>query len=124
MIDDVSTNGSTQVGLAYTALKDSRVNLVGDGSFVVKELDGVTRRIVTLFPKETCSCPSVTTCFHIIACRKIVGCPLNEVGRHNLTELRRNDRKKKERPSGRKRPRKDDFQDNCKRICKKIFWTD
>lgn len=52
--------GNTQVGLAYTALKDSRVNLVGDGSFVVKEADDMTRRIVTLFPKETCSCPSVT----------------------------------------------------------------
>ena len=44
--------GNTQVGLAYTALKDSRVNLVGDGSFVVKEADDITRRIVTFFLKR------------------------------------------------------------------------
>ena len=118
---DMTDAGSTQVGLAFHALKDSRVNLVGDGLFVVKEVDGLTRRIATLFPKETCSCPSVTTCYHIIACQEIIGHPLTENGKCNVTELRRKDRKSKERPSGGKRPRKDDFKDSNKRICKIWF---
>lgn len=29
--------------------------------------------VVTLFPKETCTCPSTVTCYHIIAARMSVG---------------------------------------------------
>lgn len=101
---------NTQNGLAYSAIRENRVKLVENGAWVVIESDGVTPRAVTLFPKETCSCPSPKTCFHITACRLMVGLPSEVVGKPNLAEMHRNNRKSaKERPSGRKRPRKYDF---------------
>ncbi len=40
--------------------------------FNVKGSSGVTR-VVTLFPKETCSCPSNGECYHILAVRLCIG---------------------------------------------------
>ena len=37
--------------------------------FNVKGLSGVTR-VVTLFPKPSCSCPSTGDCYHILHCEK------------------------------------------------------
>ena len=47
---------------------------------------------VRLFPKESCTCPSETTCCHILAVRRSVG--LQKVIRKplNLSKLRRNSR--------------------------------
>ena len=74
------------------------------------EVDGVTPRAVRLFPKETCSCISTITCFHITACRMMVGLPPSLKGKINATELhRRKCRAVNKRPAGRKRPRKEDF---------------
>ena len=101
---------NTQNGLAHSAIQDNRVKLVKSGAWVVIESDGVTPRAVTLFPKETCSCPSPMTCYHITACRLMVGLTPQLSGKCNLTEMRRRNRQTKERPSGRKRPRKDDFE--------------
>ena len=38
-------------------------------------------RIVTLFPKKTCSCPATTTCYHILAVQIAVG-----IGGHHHKE--------------------------------------
>ena len=40
--------------------------------FNVKGLSGVTR-VVTLFPRPSCSCPSTAECYHILAAKLIMG---------------------------------------------------
>lgn len=59
--------------------------------FNIKGLSGVTR-VVTLFPKETCSCPSTGTCYHIVAAKRVVGIPsaVSNTTQHNFTQLRMN----------------------------------
>ena len=45
---------------------------------------------VTLFPKESCTCPSTTTCYHILAAKNSIGIEVKIPYSHwNLTELRR-----------------------------------
>ena len=45
---------------------------------------------VTLFPKESCTCPSTTTCYHILAAKNSIGIEVKTPSSHwNLTELRR-----------------------------------
>ena len=65
---------------------------------------------VRLFPKETCTCPSASLCYHIMAVRMSIGMdqqkPLSKV---NLSRLRRNARSKKDKTSGRKKPRLGDY---------------
>ena len=67
---------------------------------------------VTLFPKESCSCPSTTTCYHILAARMSIGLTELQQPQHqmNLTQLRRNSRKRREKKSGRKHPRPGDCE--------------
>lgn len=78
--------------------------------FNIKGLSGVTR-VVTLFPKETCSCPSTGMCYHIVAAKLGVGIPfpVSDKTQHNFTQLRRNTRSRKDKRSGRKRPRPNDI---------------
>jgi hypothetical protein len=52
------TQASTQVGLAKDAILQNNVTLVNAGCWMVKGTDGQTPYAVTLFPKETCSCPA------------------------------------------------------------------
>lgn len=79
--------------------------------FNIKGLSGVTR-VVTLFPNQTCSCPSTGDCYHIVAAKLCVGMPTStRKGRKlNLTQLRRNTRSRTEKRSGRKRPRPNDVE--------------
>lgn len=102
---------NNQIGLAHAAIADNRVQLANSGAWVVMENDGVTPSAVTLFPKETCSCHSTKTCYHVLACRLKIGLLPHDKGKVNLTELRRRYRKTKEKPAGRKKPRKNDFKD-------------
>ena len=44
-----------------------------------------------------------------MACRLTLGLSVEVSGKANLSEMRRKDRQKKERPDGKKRPRKCDF---------------
>jgi len=63
-------------------------------------------RLVKLFPRESCSCPATSSCYHIIAAKMAVGMPFSQRPRKlNLTQLRRNKRKRADKTSGRKRPR-------------------
>ena len=66
--------------------------------------------VVTLFPRETCSCPSTSQCYHILAAKMCIGQDDMSTGkkRLNLTQLRKNARSRKEKKSGRKRPRPGD----------------
>ena len=67
--------------------------------------------VVTLFPKKTCSCPSTTECYHILAAKISIGQEeqKEQLRRLNLTQLRRNARSRKDKKSGRKQPRPGDM---------------
>ena len=63
-------------------------------------------RVVSLFPKETCSCPAVGNCYHIVAAKQAIGLSVVEHKKPiNLTQLRKAARKRPEKTAGRKRPR-------------------
>ena len=66
-------------------------------------------RLVKLFPKPSCSCRSSTSCYHILAAKMSLGIN-EEVPKRplNMTQLRRNKRKRGDKTSGRKHPRKND----------------
>ena len=64
------------------------------GVFLVKGTTG-TARVVTVFPTETCSCPSKCDCYHILAVKMSIGIPaVNERRITNLSQLRKNTRSK------------------------------
>lgn len=107
----IATGSNTHIGLANELLQSNRVKAVGGGAWVVTESDGTTHRAVRLFPKETCTCAATRTCVHITACRLLVGLPLEMSGKCNTSELnRRLCRAVQKQPSGKKRPRKNDFE--------------
>ncbi len=60
------------------------------GAFTVLGSGGKPH-VVRLFPKEDCSCPSPTTCYHIIGVKLSLGIPVYKVQKKvNLTQLRWN----------------------------------
>ena len=79
------------------------------GCFTVKAREGAPQA-VQLFPKETCTCPAASTCYHILACRMSLGMKVEDKQcTVNLTQLRSNARKRPEKKCGRKRPRPGDI---------------
>lgn len=106
---DFNTSNMSSEARAQAVLKAG--NITFDSKlhcFLVKGTSGIVR-VVTLFPKETCSCPSMGHCYHLLATRLSVGItePKKNV-RHNLTQLRKNTRGRNDKKSGRKRPRPND----------------
>ena len=82
-------------------------------AFIVKGSKEV-KRIVTLFPKEKCSCLSTGECYHIVAAKIRLGMMTEkEKVACNLTTLRKNARPKGEKRCGRKRPRPNDVSGIC-----------
>lgn len=80
------------------------------GVFTVLGTSG-NPQAVRLFPKESCSCPSTTQCYHILAAKMSIG--LENVAckrKINLTQLRRNTRPKSHKKSGRKAPQPNDYE--------------
>ena len=111
--------GDSQLALAKEAIYDKRVMLTDKGCWMVRAADDETPYAVRLFPKESCSCPSVRMCYHIMACKLMIGQEIGELGKPNMTHLNQKIRRKnKEKPSGRKPPQmKKDFDgiiSNCK----------
>lgn len=71
-------------------------------SFMVEGLTG-QKYAVSLFPKESCQCPSSTTCYHILAAKLSVNLPIEGMKKqHYLTILRRNARCRSANKLGRK----------------------
>ena len=69
-------------------------------------------RVVSLYPKEKCSCPSNGLCYHILGVKISLGAKESgKFNERNLSQLRKNTRPKKEKKSGRKRPRTNDIKD-------------
>ena len=82
------------------------------GCWIVRGADDETPYAVRLFPKEICSCSAIKVCYHIIACKLMIGQKVDDNTKPNVTLLnQRIRRENKEKPSGRKCPRKKDF--NC-----------
>ena len=96
----------TQVAQARRAVDTHNVTFEAQSRvWIVKGTTG-TPRVVTLFPKATCSCPSANNCYHTMAVKMTLG--IEDVSqKHNvsLTQLRRNTRSRKDKKSGRKKPR-------------------
>ena len=98
------------MALAHEAIRDKRVTLTEKGCWVVRAADNETPYVVRLFPKETCSCPAVKMCYHLMACKMMIGQDLYDGTKPNMTLLQQKVRQKnKEKPSGRKAPRKKDY---------------
>lgn len=80
-----------------------------------------TPRVVTLYPKESCSCPSTSNCYHIIAVKMALGQNNFSEQKHiTLTQLRKRSKSKKDKKSGKKKPREGDI-DGMSKI-DKIHW--
>ena len=61
--------------------------------------------VVTLYPKQFCSCPATSLCYHIIAVQLSLGMEISQERKKvNLSLLKRNTRNKAHKKSGRKRP--------------------
>ena len=103
-VTNVAVDAST-VERATAVVQDGRIAL--DPMLSIFTVMGTTEpRVVKLFPRETCSCPATASCYHIVAARRAVGLVAHEKRRIvNLTQLRRNKRKRADKTGGRKRPR-------------------
>ena len=108
--ENFKQKGESQLALAHEAIRDKRVTLTEKGCWVVRAADNETPYVVRLFPKETCSCPAVKMCYHLMACKMMIGQDLYDGTKPNMTLLQQKVRQKnKEKPSGRKAPRKKDY---------------
>ena len=64
----------SQAALAREVINDHRIVQVPEmKTFIIKSSNNDAKYCVTLFPKEKCSCPSVTICYHILAARNAIG---------------------------------------------------
>ena len=107
-----STLGSSMFSLAIDAVEKRFVTLADTGCWVVRATDGKTPYAVRLFPKESCSCAQGKGCYHILACRLMMGQEVKDFipPKPNLSTLQQQTRRKgKEKPAGRKVPRRNDF---------------
>ena len=101
-------------GLAHNAVEKKWVSIAYPGCWVVRGTDGVPYT-VTLYPKQTCSC-SHSSCYHVMACKIMVGEEFEGTKKANAALLHQSNRRKtKEKPSGRKQPRKKDFDNDTTR---------
>ena len=101
----------SQLERARQVIEQNRLNI--DTKLHTFTVLGTERpHVVTLFPKERCSCPATTTCYHILAARMSIGLSEEQQPqrRINLTQLRKNSRTRKEKKSGRKQPRPGDCE--------------
>ena len=68
---------------------------------------------VALLPKETCQCTSTTQCYHIVAAKMYIGDDIEKKPRVvNLRMLSKRNLKRKDKKSGRKKPRPN-YYDNA-----------
>ena len=110
ILGNTSPKGSlTQIAQARRVVDTDNISF--DSHIRVWNVKGTsgTPRVVTLHPKETCSCPSSNCCYHIMAVKMVLGqTDFNEKKRINLTQLRKRSRSRKDKKSGRKKPREGD----------------
>ena len=64
--------------------------------------------VVTLHPKDTCSCPSTSECYYILVAKMAIGKHDVKRGSLSLSQLHKNSRIKISKKSGKKCPRPGD----------------
>jgi hypothetical protein len=104
--DIVTAESTSQRSLAIATVRQKRVYHVPEaGTFVVVGSKG-DKYTVEMFPQEKCLCPSLGTCYHIIAVRMTLNLDnIDEKRVYNLTQLRKNSRKRPNKKAGKKQPR-------------------
>ena len=105
---------ASQHSLAAQAINDNGITLVPSmKAFMVKGSKN-NKYSVTLFPQETCNCPSTTRCCHIIAAMMSIGMPISTDNKKmNLTQLRWNMRPKHSKRCGTKKGRRGDIDEDA-----------
>ena len=105
----IIVRGLSQKALAEAVIsKGRKCHVSGMGAFMVDGSRG-EKYSVTLFPKEKCQWPSYGECYHILVAKLSIVMP--EASKSwviNMTQLKRNSRKRVDKKSGRKRPRLND----------------
>ena len=99
----------SQLKRAKRILEENKINI--DTKLHTFTVMGSTcPHVVTLFPKEICSCSSTTQCYHILAAKMAIGQrDESKAKKINLTQLRKNSRSKSHKKSGRKCPHPGDY---------------
>ena len=101
----------SQLERAKLAIEQNRISYDPKlGTFVIINSEGKPN-VVKLYPKETCSCPSTTQCYHILSAKISLGIKPEGIQKTlNLSQLKRNARSRKQKKSGRKIPHLDDCE--------------
>ena len=76
----IPTAPQSQIVLDCDAIYQNRVHLVDTGCWLVKGSDG---KIPNAVPKEACSCPVMKTCYHIMACKLMIGLSVEDITSSN-----------------------------------------
>ena len=92
--------------VAIATVRQKRVYHVPEaGTFVVEGSKG-DNYTVEMFPQEKCLCPSLDTCYRIIAVRMTLNLDNIDKKRvYKLTQLRKNSRKHTNKKAGKRQPR-------------------
>ena len=108
---------TSQRSLAIVTLKEKRIVHVPEtGAFIVTGSKG-DKYAVQIFPVSKCNCPSLGDCYHILAAKMSIGMEeAKDKKTYNLTQLRKNSRKRPNKIAGKKKPRPIDKLDEieCK----------
>ena len=110
-------NESARLGLDNLSKRERAIRVLDEGKISVDTklhtftiMGSTCPHLVTLFPKETCTCPSTTQCYHILAAKLAIGQELEDSKKKiNLAQLHRNSRSRGSKKSGRKRPHPLDY---------------
>ena len=86
-INKQKPKAGSQLALAQEAINGKRVTLTDKGCWIVRGTDDETPYAVRLFPKEVCSCTAIKMCYHIIACKLMIGQNINDNTKPNMTLL-------------------------------------
>ena len=108
VVTNLTSHSLSQTQRAKRVIEDNKISF--DSKLHTFTIMGSTcPHVVTLHPKETCSCPSTTECYHIMAAKMAIGKQENVTRKTlSLTQLRKNSRPKNSKKCGRKRPRPGD----------------
>ena len=100
----------SQKSLARLTVENGNVSFVQQQkAFMVTGTQGKVYA-VTLLLKEKCQCPSTTHCYHILAAKMYIGDDIENKPRVvNLRMLSKRSLKRNDRKSGRKKPRRNDY---------------
>jgi hypothetical protein len=111
--DHAPPENTTERSVDIDAIKNNRAHLVpGAQTFVVEGSRGDKYAVTLLHPQETCQCPSLGSCYHILTAKISLEVEDLQEKIFNLTQLRKNNRKKPNKKARKKAPRPCNVDDN------------